>query len=83
MAIITLSRELGSLGTKIADMLSSRLGYSKLDKDSLEVLLKELGMTEKQFARDDEKQPGLWEQFTLQKFRYPRRHEGRSVPVCG
>jgi cytidylate kinase len=70
MAIITLSRELGSLGTKIADMLSSSLGYSKLDKDSLEVLLKELGMTEKQFERDDEKQPGFWEQFTLQKFRY-------------
>jgi cytidylate kinase len=70
MAIITISRELGSLGTKIADMLSSSLGYSKLDKDSLEVLLKELGMTEKQFERDDEKQPGFWEQFTLQKFRY-------------
>jgi cytidylate kinase len=70
MAIITLSRELGSLGTKIADMLCSRLGYSKLDKDSLEVLLKELGMTEKQFEREDEKPPGFWEQFTLQKFRY-------------
>ena len=70
MAIITLSRELGSLGTKIADMLSSNLGYSKLDKDSLEVLLKRLGMTEKQFERDDEKQPGFWEQFTLQKVRY-------------
>jgi cytidylate kinase len=70
MAIITLSRELGSLGTEIADMLSSSLGYSKLDKDSLEVLLKELGMTEKQFEQDDEKQPGFWEQFTLQKFRY-------------
>ena len=70
MAIITLSRELGSLGTKIADMLSSNLGYSKLDKDSLEVLLKELGMTEKQFEQDDEKQPGFWEQFTLQKVRY-------------
>ncbi len=70
MAIITLSRELGSLGTKIADMLSSNFGYSKLDKDSLEALLKELGMTEKQFEQDDEKQPGFWEQFTLQKVRY-------------
>ena len=70
MAIITLSRELGSLGTRIADMLSSNLGYSKLDKDSLEVLLKELGMTEKQFEQDDEKQPAFWEQFTLQKLRY-------------
>jgi hypothetical protein len=27
-------------------------------------------MTEKQFEQDDEKQPGFWEQFTLQKVRY-------------
>jgi len=70
MAIITLSRELGSLGTEIADTLSSRLGYSKLDKESLEVLLKKLGMTEQQFVRDDEKKPGFWEQFTQEKDRY-------------
>ncbi len=70
MAIITLSRELGSLGTEIADTLSSMPGYSKLDKESLEVLLKKLGMTEPQFERDDEKKPGFWEQFSLEKDRY-------------
>jgi len=70
MAIITLSRELGSLGTEIADTLSSLLGYSKLDKESLDVLLKKLGMTEPQFERDDEKKPGFWEQFTLERDRY-------------
>ena len=70
MAIITLSRELGSLGTEIADTLSSRLGYAKLDKESLEVLLRNLGLTEPRFDRDDEKKPGFWEQFTLEKDRY-------------
>jgi cytidylate kinase len=70
MAIITLSRELGSLGTQIAETLTSRLGYSKLDKESLEVLLKKLGMTEPQFERDDERKPGFWEQLTLEKDRY-------------
>jgi len=70
MGIITLSRELGSLGTRIADTLSERLGYSKLDKDSLELLLKESGMTESQLEKDDEKKPGFWEQFTLEKERY-------------
>jgi cytidylate kinase len=70
MAIVTLSRELGSLGTEIADTLSSRLGYSKLDKESLEALLKKLGMTEPQFERDDEKKPGFWEQFSMEKIRY-------------
>ena len=70
MAIITLSRELGSLGTEIADMLSSALGYSKLDKESLEVLLTNLGMAEPQVGVDEEKKPGLWEQFTHEKVRY-------------
>jgi cytidylate kinase len=70
MATITISRELGSLGTKIADTLSSSLGYAKLDKESLEVLLRELGMTESHFSQDDEKGPGFWEQFTLERMRY-------------
>jgi cytidylate kinase len=70
MAIVTLSRELGSLGTEIARMLSSGLGYSQLDKESLEVLLKDLGMTRPQLELDDEKRPGFWEQFTLEKIRY-------------
>jgi hypothetical protein len=70
MAIITLSRELGSRGTEIADALSSRLGYSKLDKESLKILLKNFCVTEPQFERDDERKPGFWVQFTLEKVRY-------------
>ena len=70
MAIITLSRELGSLGTDIADTLSYRLGYSKLDKVSLEPLLKRFGMTRPQFERDDEKCPGYWERLSREKIRY-------------
>ena len=70
MAIITLSRELGSLGTRLADTLSARLGYAKLDKESLEGLLKRSGMTEPQFEKDDEKRPGFWEQLTLERDRY-------------
>jgi hypothetical protein len=70
MAIITLSRELGSLGTEIADTLSSRLGLAKLDKESLKLLLKNFCVTEPQFERDDEKKPGFWVQFTLERVRY-------------
>ena len=70
MPIFTLSRELGSLGTVIADSLSSQFGYSKLDKESLEVLLRTLGMPQPRFDGDEEKRPGFWEQFTLQKDRY-------------
>ncbi len=70
MSIITLSRELGSLGTRIADTLSSTLGYSKLDKESLEVLLRKLGMREPRFDSDDEKKPSFWELLTMEKARY-------------
>jgi cytidylate kinase len=70
MAIITLSRELGSLGTEIADALSSQLGYCKLDKESLDVLLRKLGMSEPKSELNDEKKPGFWEQFSLEKDRY-------------
>jgi cytidylate kinase len=69
MAIITLSRELGSLGTEIAETLSARLGYARLDKESLEVLLRNLGMNEPPQGVE-EKKPGLWEQFTTEKDRY-------------
>jgi cytidylate kinase len=70
MAIITLSRELGSLGTEIAETLSSTLGYPRLDKESLEAMLTNLGMAEAQVGADDERRPGLWEQFTNEKVRY-------------
>ncbi len=70
MAIVTLSRELGSRGTEIAATLASRLGYEKLDKQSLEVLLADSGMSVDAFERDDERRPGFWEQLTLEKRRY-------------
>jgi cytidylate kinase len=70
MAIVTISRELGSLGTEIADTLSKKLGYPKLDKESLEILLWELGMSRLQFEGKDEKRPGFWERFNSDKIRY-------------
>jgi len=70
MAIVTLSRELGSKGSEIADSLASRLGFTRLDKDSLEALLQESGMSRAVFEREDEKSPGFWEQLTLEKNRY-------------
>ena len=70
MAIITISRELGSLGTQIAGALCTGLGYARLDKESLKTLLKDFCVTEPQFERDDEKKPGFWVQFTLERIRY-------------
>ena len=70
MAIVTVSRELGSLGTEIADTLCSGLGLARLDKESLEGLLTTLGMSSPQFERADEKAPGFWEHFSVERVRY-------------
>lgn len=48
MAIITISRQLGSFGTEIAKKLQEELHYSYLDKQSLEEeLVHKYGISEK------------------------------------
>ena len=44
MAVITISRELGSEGDKIADLLCQELGYSRVDKEMLTHIAEEAGV---------------------------------------
>jgi cytidylate kinase len=44
MAIITISRELGSEGDKIADLLCEELGYCRVDKELLMHIAEEAGL---------------------------------------
>jgi len=44
MAVITISRELGSEGDKIADLLCQELGYCRVDKDMLLQIAREAGV---------------------------------------
>lgn len=44
MAIITISRELGSQGSHIADLLCDRLGYCRVDKTMLSQIAAEAGV---------------------------------------
>jgi len=44
MAVITISRELGSEGDKIADLLCQELGYSRVDKAMLTRIAEEAGV---------------------------------------
>jgi hypothetical protein len=46
MAVITISRELGSEGDRIAEMLAQRLGYHWVDKALLAQMAQEAGMDE-------------------------------------
>jgi len=44
MAVITISRELGSEGERIADLLCQELGYCRLDRDMLAQIAREAGV---------------------------------------
>jgi cytidylate kinase len=70
MAIITISRQIGSLGSYIANALAEELTLNLLNKESLEVMLCEHGMVEKQVNHYDEKKPKFWETLSPDKDRY-------------
>lgn len=71
MAIITISRQLGSLGTEIANKLKEELSFKDLDKESLESrLVKKYGLPEEKVERYDEKKPAFWDLFSADKDKY-------------
>jgi cytidylate kinase len=71
MAIITVSRQIGSLGTEIANTLKEELSFRTLDKESLESkLVKKYGLPEEKVERYDEKKPAFWDLFSSDKDKY-------------
>lgn len=72
MAIITISRQWGSLGTHIAKALHEELPSLKsLDKTHLEeILVNEYGIPEENVEKYDEKKPAFWDIFSSDKDRY-------------
>jgi cytidylate kinase len=70
MAVITMSRQLGSLGTEITTALAKRTGLKVVDKDSVEATLVSMGMPEARVERYDEHKPGFWQLFSAEKDRY-------------
>ncbi len=71
MAIITISRQLGSLGNEIAVALQTELSYAYLDKPKLdELLISKYGLSEESVDKYDEKKPAFWDLFFSEKDRY-------------
>lgn len=71
MALITISRQLGSLGNDIADALKNELSYAYLDKIQLEeMLVSTYGLPEESVEKYDEKKPAFWDIFFSEKDRY-------------
>jgi cytidylate kinase len=63
MAVVTISRQLGSLGDAIAYSLASGLKFHHLDKESLESMLEKYGISEVKVEHYDEKKPNFWYEF--------------------
>jgi cytidylate kinase len=70
MAILTVSRQMGSLGTEIARAVASRLQYHYLDKESIEKELLERGLPLPEIEKFDEKKPPFWVAWQIQSRRF-------------
>jgi cytidylate kinase len=70
MALLTVSRQSGSRGEEITDLLAHALGLRLVDKQTLESALIRHGVPETNVERYDEKKPGFWDLFSTERDRY-------------
>jgi len=70
MAIITVSRQLGSFGDEIAQKVANGLNYECVDKTKIEEALAIQGVPHNEIEKYDEKKPAIWDSFIIQKSRY-------------
>ena len=68
MAIITISRELGSMGSEIAQILEQKLKYPLIDKAILSAELFQQGISD--MKKFDEKKPSLYKSFSSENYIY-------------
>jgi cytidylate kinase len=70
MAIITLSRQKGSLGDEIAKAVAESLRYAWVDKPKIGDAMAGLGLSASEFEKFDERKPAIWQSMTHQKRRF-------------
>ncbi len=70
MSTITISRQLGSLGTEIAREVAEKLNYEYVDKENIGKVLADYGFGALEVERFDEKKPSSWDFFSLQKTKF-------------
>lgn len=67
MAILTISREMGSEGLQVGKVIAEEMGYDFFDKEKILQELKEDGSLWEETAREmDERKPSLWEKYDWQ-----------------
>lgn len=67
MAVITISRQMESLGDQIAKAVAEKLRYNYVDKVKISDALMEQGLTASDFEKFDEKKPHIWQSLFHQK----------------
>lgn len=70
MAIVTITRELASLGEETARELARISGYKLFDKEYLESKLNAIGIGPEKRDKYDEKNPGFWASLSQQRDDY-------------
>ena len=70
MAIITVSRQLGSLGDEIAQNVASDLGYEYVNKTKIGEALAIQGVPHIEIEKYDEKKPSIWDSFIIQRSKF-------------
>lgn len=66
MAIITISRQVGSLGDEIARAAADTLGYRYIEKVQISEALSKLGFSLSEIDKYDEKKPSVWQALSMQ-----------------
>jgi cytidylate kinase len=62
MAIITVSREFGSKGSEVSQLIAQRLGYAYVDKETIEKVMRQYGLIS--FDRFYDAPHTIWEGFS-------------------
>ncbi len=70
MSVITISRQLGSLGTEIAQAVASKLNYASIDKEKIGQALAEYGLPMTALEQFDEKKPPFWDSWQIQRRKF-------------
>jgi len=70
MAIITISRELATLGDETALALAKLLNYRLVDKHAIEERIKSSGVPDQKLQKYDEKKPSFWASLSRDRDEY-------------
>ncbi len=70
MSIITISRQLGSLGTEIARAAAAELNYEYADKEMVGKVMESFGIAAPEMDQFDEKRPPFWDSFSTRRRRF-------------